>query len=76
MIIVMRQQVTPTEIQETVAVVESLGMKPHILHGVERTVVAAIGPERDGMKETFEQAPGVAEVVVRIADHGTSRGCR
>ena len=69
MIIVMRQQVTPTEIQETVAVVESLGMKPHILHGVERTVVAAIGPERDGMKETFEQAPGVAEVLPILAPY-------
>jgi 3-deoxy-7-phosphoheptulonate synthase len=62
MIIVMRQQVSPEEVQEMVAAVEAEGMKPHILYGVERTVIAAIGAERNGMKERFEAGRGVTEV--------------
>jgi len=65
----MRQQVTPEEIQQTVAHVESLGMKPNVLYGVARTVIAVIGPEREGMKEAFEQAPGVAEVMPILAPY-------
>jgi 3-deoxy-7-phosphoheptulonate synthase len=68
-IIVMRQQVSTEEIQQTVAHVESLGMKPNVLYGVERTVIAVIGPEREGMKEAFEQAPGVAEVMPILAPY-------
>jgi 3-deoxy-7-phosphoheptulonate synthase len=68
-IIVMRQQVTTDEIQQTVAYVESLGMKPNVLYGVERTVIAVIGPEKEGTKEAFEQAPGVAEVMPILAPY-------
>jgi len=68
-IIVMRQQVSPEEVQEMVAVVESRGMKPHVLYGVERTVIAAIGSERDGTKELFEQSRGVAEVLPILAPY-------
>jgi 3-deoxy-7-phosphoheptulonate synthase len=68
-IIVMRQQVSPEEIQEMVAVVEQQGMKPHILYGVERTVIAAVGPEREGMKEFFEQSRGVEEVLPILAPY-------
>src|SRR5688500_5955797 len=68
-IIVMRQQVSPEEIQEMVAVVEAQGMKPHILYGVERTVIAAVGPEREGMKESFEQGRGVEEVLPILAPY-------
>jgi general secretion pathway protein A len=45
-IIVMRKQVSPEEIKDMVGIVEGEGMKPHILYGVERTVIAAVGPER------------------------------
>lgn len=69
MIIVMRQEVTPAEVQEVVAVVEGQGMKPHILYGVERTVIAAVGAERDGMKELFEQSRGVDEVLPILAPY-------
>jgi 3-deoxy-7-phosphoheptulonate synthase len=68
-IIVMRQQASPEELQEMVSVVEKEGMKPHILYGVERTVIAAVGPERDGMKEMFEQGRGVEEVLPILAPY-------
>jgi 3-deoxy-7-phosphoheptulonate synthase len=68
-IIVMRQQVSPEEIQEMVGTVEGQGMKPHILYGVERTVIAAIGPEREGQKELFEQSRGVEEVLPILAPY-------
>ncbi len=42
-----------------IAKVESLGLKPHVLVGVERTVIAAIGAERDGLKESLEAGTGV-----------------
>jgi 3-deoxy-7-phosphoheptulonate synthase len=68
-IIVMRQQVTTEELNQAVACVESFGMKPNILYGVERTVIAAIGPEREGVKEAFEQTPGVEEVMPILAPY-------
>lgn len=49
--------------------VESLGLKPHVLYGVERTVVAAIGAERDGLKESLESGSGVAEVLPILAPY-------
>lgn len=49
--------------------VEALGMKAHVLHGVERTVIAAIGPERDGLKESLEGGTGVDEVMPILAPY-------
>ena len=69
MIIVMQSRVDEAVVQEMVRHVESLGMKPHVLYGVERTVIAAIGPEREGLKEAFEQGPGVAEVLPILAPY-------
>lgn len=69
MIIVMQSRIAESVVQEMVKHVESLGMKPHVLYGVERTVIAAIGPEREGLKEAFEQGPGVAEVLPILAPY-------
>lgn len=69
MIIVMQKGSSSQEIQHMVERVESLGMKPHVLYGVERTVIAAIGPERDGLKEALESGTGVAEVLPILAPY-------
>ena len=69
MIVVMQRGATPEEIQHTVQRVEALGLKPHVLYGVERTVVAAIGDERDGLKESLESGSGVAEVLPILAPY-------
>jgi hypothetical protein len=61
-IIVMLPQVADADLQESVRLVESLGMKPHVLYGVERTVIAAVGPEREGGRR--RSGPGVAEVLL------------
>jgi 3-deoxy-7-phosphoheptulonate synthase len=69
MIIVMQNKVDESVVKEMARHVESLGMKPHILYGVERTVIAAIGPEREGLKDQLEQGPGVAEVLPILAPY-------
>lgn len=69
MIIVMRKDTTTDEINSMVQRVEGLGFKAHVLYGVERTVVAAVGPERDGLKELLESGPGVAQVLPILAPY-------
>lgn len=69
MIVVMRKEATEAEVQQVVARVEALGMKAHVLFGVERTVVAAVGPERDGLKEQLESGTGVADVLPILAPY-------
>ena len=63
----MNKEATEAEIKHTIQRVESLGMKAHVLYGTERTVVAAIGEERTGTKETLEAGPGVDEVLPILA---------
>ena len=69
MIVVMRRNATSAEIEHMVQRVEGLGMKAHVLNGVERTVIAAIGPERDGVKESLEGGTGVDEVLPILAPY-------
>ncbi len=69
MIVVMKKDATAQQIDHMVERIEGLGLKPHVLRGVERTVVAAIGPETDGLKETLEGGVGVAEVLPILAPY-------
>jgi len=69
MIVVMRKDVSDEELQQMVERVEGMGFKAHVLRGVERTVVAAVGAERDGTKELLESGPGVAEVMPILAPY-------
>ncbi len=69
MIVVMQKGATSQEIQHMVARVEELGFKAHVITGVERTVVAAVGAERDGLKELLETGAGVAEVLPILAPY-------
>jgi 3-deoxy-7-phosphoheptulonate synthase len=68
-IVVMKRNATPAEVNHMVERIEGMGLKPHVLYGVERTVVAAVGPERDGLKESLEGAPGVSEVMPILAPY-------
>jgi 3-deoxy-7-phosphoheptulonate synthase len=68
-IVVMKKNATPAEVNHMVERIEGLGLKPHVLYGVERTVVAAIGAETDGLKESLESGPGVSEVVPILAPY-------
>jgi len=63
MIIVMQSK-DEADLGRVVQRVEALGFKPHVLYGVERWVVAAIGDERGkGRLTELESLPGVESVV-------------
>ncbi len=65
----MKRNAQPAEVDHMVERVENLGLKAHVLRGVERTVIAAIGAERDGLKESLESGSGVAEVLPILAPY-------
>ncbi len=69
MIVVMEKGAPQDQIDHMVDQVERMGLKAHVIVGVERTVVAAVGPERDNMKETLEAGPGVASVLPILAPY-------
>ena len=69
MIVVMKQAATQQEIDHMVARIEQLGLKPHIIVGTQRTVIAAVGEKRSSDREALESGPGVAEVVPILAPY-------
>ena len=69
MIIVMRRDAKEQDIQHMIKQVESLGLKPTVLRGTERTVIAAIGDERVAAEGALESGPGVDEVLPVLAPY-------
>jgi 3-deoxy-7-phosphoheptulonate synthase len=69
MIIVMHAGSGDAELQLVVAHVESIGLKPHVIVGTERTVVAVVGDERSAVSSGFETLPGVASVLPILAPY-------
>ncbi len=69
MIVVMEKGATSDQIEHMVQRVASLGLKPHVIHGTERTVIAAVGEKRENAKESLAIGPGVAEVVPILAPY-------
>lgn len=70
MIIVMRRNAKEEDIQHMIKQVESLKLKPTVLRGTERTVIAAIGDERDAAAVgVLESGPGVDEVLPVLAPY-------
>ena len=60
MIIVMRRDAKEQDIEHMIKQVESLGLKPTVLRGTERTVIAAIGDERNAPAGGFSKAARVS----------------
>ena len=69
MIVVMEKGASDEQIQHMVERVEGLGLKSHVIHGTERTVIAAIGEKREQTKESLESGYGVAEVMPILAPY-------
>jgi len=69
MIVVMKKGATQEQVRHTADLVESLGLKAHIIVGTEQTVIAAIGEKREQMRESLESSPGVASVVPILAPY-------
>ncbi|MFL2931500.1 MAG: 3-deoxy-7-phosphoheptulonate synthase [bacterium] len=64
MIVVMKQNATPEEIERIVARIRELGLEEHLIEGVLRTVIGAVGDERGKhMLESLVTLPGVESVV-------------
>jgi len=63
MVIVMKAKAKKEELEEVVMKIENLGYKPHIIYGVERNVIGAVGDERGKAKlQSLEVLPGVEKV--------------
>src|SRR5262245_33315342 len=70
MIVVMRRDAKEEDIQAMIKQVESVGLKPTVLRGTERTVIAAIGDERDAAAVgVLESGAGVDEVLPVLAPY-------
>ncbi len=69
MIVVMKKEATQAEVTHMIQRVESLGLKPHVIVGTERTVIAVIGDDRKTYKESLESGSGVAEVLPILAPY-------
>ncbi|MCC7084660.1 MAG: 3-deoxy-7-phosphoheptulonate synthase [Pirellulales bacterium] len=69
MIVVMKPTATEVDVEHIVGRVHKLGLKPHVIKGTERTVIAVVGDDRKTFKDQFESGPGVAEVVPILAPY-------
>ena len=69
MIVVMKRGATDEMVQRMVQRVEERGLKAHVIVGTERTVIAAVGSERDGEREALESYDDVEKVVPILAPY-------
>jgi 3-deoxy-7-phosphoheptulonate synthase len=65
----MKPDATAEQIDHMVSHIKELGLSPQILVGTQRTVIAAIGEERDGFVETLEPGEGVEKVLPILAPY-------
>ncbi len=63
MVIVMKKNATPEQVDETVQHVQALGFKAHLSTGEERSIIGLIGDERRLEPEQLELLPGVERVM-------------
>lgn len=64
MIILMKKNATQEQIDHVTEWITSVGYRPHLSHGVERTIIGAIGDERGkSYLKSAESLPGVEKVV-------------
>ena len=63
MILVLRPDATPEQIEHVLSRIRELGLTPHVSKGVERTIVGAIGDEEILREQPLETIPGVEKVM-------------
>jgi 3-deoxy-7-phosphoheptulonate synthase len=63
MLVVMRQDATPEQIQGVMRSVEARGFKGHAIPGVQRTAIGITGNRGAVDRPVFESLPGVLEVI-------------
>ena len=67
----MKSGASQAEVSHMVERVEQMGLKPHVIEGTERTVIAVIGDHRqkDKFRESLEIGAGVEDVVPILAPY-------
>jgi 3-deoxy-7-phosphoheptulonate synthase len=63
MLVVMKAQATPEEIQTVCEHIEQLGFRPHPLPGAQRTAIGITGNQGEIDRGNLEELSGVAEVI-------------
>lgn len=63
MIIVMKKNAAPEQIEAIVEKLQEKGFKAHLSEGVERTIIGAIGERTQAIMDYFTRQPGVEKVV-------------
>jgi 3-deoxy-7-phosphoheptulonate synthase len=69
MIVVMKENATPKQVEHVVNLVKEMKLKEHVIVGTERTVVAVIGNDRFKDKSVLESVDGVDKVVPILAPY-------
>ncbi|MDO4557813.1 MAG: 3-deoxy-7-phosphoheptulonate synthase [Planctomycetia bacterium] len=69
MIVVMKTDATDEMIVGIERAIRGQGLRPQVIRGTNRTVVAAIGEKRGPVKERLERMDGVADVVPILAPY-------
>ena len=65
MLVVMKPQATPEEIQAVCQQIEKLGFRAHPLPGAQRTAIGVTGNEGQIERGNLEELQGVAEAATR-----------
>jgi len=65
MMIIMKPNATPEQVEGVIQVIKSLGLTPHLSQGVETSVIGAVGESHNIPTDRFEVLDGV-EMVKRI----------
>lgn len=63
MIVVMRVDATEKQITAVMERIRAAGLKEHLSHGVERSIIGVLGQIYPELKDTLEVLPGVDEVI-------------
>ena len=66
MMIVMHPGASKQEVQDVITAIADHGLNSHVIEGVERTVIGAVGDSHDVSPDAFSVLPGV-ESVMRIS---------
>lgn len=69
MIVVMRPGSTAKNIDHVVEEVRRHGLSPNTIVGTDRTVIAAVGKESEGLQQTLETLEGVEKVLPILAPY-------
>jgi len=63
MIVVMRPEATKEQVEHLCSLIREMGLKDHVIHGTDLTVVAVIGDDRKKDGSKLENVPGVNRVM-------------